>query len=280
MDRDDNGATIQVDDLVQANEQTRLAWNRNARFWNDYMGEGNDFVEDLIWPPIERLLQLQSGERVLDIACGNGLYARRLADLGGRVLAFDFSETLVDLARKGSSESGNPIAYQVLDATNEEALLSLGIDQFDAAVCNMALFDIAEIDPLMRALVKLLKAAGRFVFSVLHPCFNNPNAAHTAEMVDDGGNIITTYGMKVTGYMTPTISRAVAIEGQPEAQLVFHRSLQDLFGAGFRAGFVIDALEERAFPPDHEPGRNPLSWSGKYSEIPPVLVTRMIKIEK
>jgi SAM-dependent methyltransferase len=236
-----------------------------------------DFVRDLIWPPAERLLQLQAGEQVLDVACGNGLYARRLADLGGRVLAFDFSVNLVDLARMGSAESGNLIDYRVLDATNEEALLTLGINQFDAAVCNMALFDMAKIDPLMRALVKLLKKDGRFVFSVLHPCFNNPNAAHMAEMVDDGGNIITTYGMKVTGYMTPTVSKAVAIEGQPEAQLVFHRPLQDLFAAGFRAGFVMDALEERAFPADHEPGRNPLSWSGKYSEIPPVLVARMIK---
>jgi hypothetical protein len=129
----------------------------------------------------------------------------------------------------------------------------------------------------MRSLVKLLKVDGRFVFSVLHPCFNNPNAAHTAEMVDDGGKIITTYGMKVTGYMTPTVARAAAIEGQPEAQLVFHRPLQKLLAAGFRAGFVMDALEERAFPVEHEPGRNPLSWSGKYSEIPPVLVARMIK---
>jgi 2-polyprenyl-3-methyl-5-hydroxy-6-metoxy-1,4-benzoquinol methylase len=263
VDRDETRVTLQVDDLKQANEQTRLAWNRNARFWNNYMGEGNDFVRDLIWPPTERLLQLQAGEQVLDVACGNGLYARRLADLGGRVLAFDFSVNLVDLARKGSAESGNPIDYQVMDATNEEALLTLGINQFDAAVCNMALFDMAKIDPLMRALVKLLKKDGRFVFSVLHPCFNNPNAAHMAEMVDVGGNIITTYGMKVTGYMTPTVSKAVAI--------------QDLFAAGFRAGFVMDALEERAFPADHEPGRNPLSWSGKYSEIPPVLVARMIK---
>jgi 2-polyprenyl-3-methyl-5-hydroxy-6-metoxy-1,4-benzoquinol methylase len=277
VDKVEATEAFRVDDLAQANEQTRLVWNRNARFWNDYMGEGNDFVRDLIWPPTERLLQLQAKEHVLDIACGNGLYARRLAAKGARVLAFDFSEKLVALARKGSLESGSLIDYQVLDATNEEALLSLGIHKFDAAVCNMALFDMADIDPLMRALVKLLKLDGRFVFSVLHPCFNNPKVVHTAEMVDDGGNIKTTYGMKVTGYMTTTISKALAIEGQPEAQLVFHRPLQELFAAGFRAGFVMDALEERAFPTDHESGRNPLSWSGKYSEIPPVLVARMIK---
>ena len=53
------------------------------------------------------------------------------------------------------------------------------------------------------------------------------------------------------------------------------RLLQALLRAGFAAGFVVDALEERAFPPDNQPGRNPLGWSGKFSEFPPVLVVRM-----
>lgn len=32
-------------DLNQANEETRAAWNQNAGFWDERMGEGNDFVE-------------------------------------------------------------------------------------------------------------------------------------------------------------------------------------------------------------------------------------------
>ncbi len=42
------------------------------------MGEGNDFVEVLIWPATLRLLALQPGQRILDIACGNGLRASSL----------------------------------------------------------------------------------------------------------------------------------------------------------------------------------------------------------
>jgi hypothetical protein len=38
---------------------------------------------------------------------------------------------------------------------------------------------------------------------------------------------------------------------------------------------VLDGLEERAFPPEHPAGRLPLSWSGKYAEIPPVMVARL-----
>jgi 2-polyprenyl-3-methyl-5-hydroxy-6-metoxy-1,4-benzoquinol methylase len=61
-------------DLGQANQAAREAWNQNAAFWDERMGEGNDFVELLIWPATER--KAGPGERILDIACGNGLPSR------------------------------------------------------------------------------------------------------------------------------------------------------------------------------------------------------------
>src|SRR5438128_10078907 len=66
-------------DRVRANQDAKDAWNQNAKFWDERMGEGNDFVEVLIWPVTDRLLALKPGERVLDIACGNGLTSRRMA---------------------------------------------------------------------------------------------------------------------------------------------------------------------------------------------------------
>jgi SAM-dependent methyltransferase len=239
------------------------------------MGEGNDFVEVLIWPATERLLELQPGERVLDIACGNGLTSRRLAALGADVVAFDFSEEMIARARARRSEYDGHIEYQVLDATDGDALLSLGERRFDAALCNMALFDMADIEPLMSLLPRLLRRGGRFVFSVLHPCFNGPHIAQVAEQSDVGGEFVTDYAVKIFRYMTPCAVHAAAMPGQPRPQLVFHRPLEVLLGAGFSAGFVLDGLEERAFPPDHPVGSNPLSWNGNYSEIPPVLVARM-----
>jgi 2-polyprenyl-3-methyl-5-hydroxy-6-metoxy-1,4-benzoquinol methylase len=268
------------EDLLRANEETRQAWNENAAFWDARMGEGNDFVEVLTWPATERLLELRTGERVLDIACGNGLTSRRLAAMGADVVAFDFAEELIARARRRTveaalAEGAGRITYHVLDATDEAALRALGEGRFDAALCHMALFDMAEIGPLMRALSRLLRPGGRFVFSVIHPCFNSPHMAHVAEMEDREGNIVTTYSVKIFGYMTPSASRGAAIAGQPKPQLYFHRPLQVLLAAGLEAGFVLDGLEERAFPPEHASGRNPLSWGGNFSEIPPVLVARL-----
>ena len=43
-------------DLNKANQETRHVWDRNSDYWDEYMGEGNDFVNLLCWPAIERFL--------------------------------------------------------------------------------------------------------------------------------------------------------------------------------------------------------------------------------
>ena len=275
-------------DAEKANRETWEAWEANAGYWDGKIDEGNDFVNLLIWPATQRLLDVQPDERVLDAACGNGLYARKLAALGADVVAFDFSERLIALARErektddsfdklrtGSRPVTGEIVYHVIDAMDEKAMLALGERAFDAAICEMALFDIADIDPLMRAMARLLKPGGRFVFSVVHPCFNTAHTVHYAEQEDIDGEVVTTYGVKVTKYLSTTSRRGVAIRGQPQAQWYFDRPLQTLFGAAFEAGFVLDALEEPGFPPEHSSGPEGLSWGGNLSEIPPVLVARM-----
>jgi len=262
-------------DRQEANEDTRRAWDANATFWDEHMGEGNDWVELLSWPASERLLALQAGERVLDVACGNGLTSRRMAALGAEVLAFDFSPEMIACARARPQQAGPPVEYRVLDATDVEALRGLGRERFDAILCAMALFDMADIQPLMQAAPRLLKAGGRFVFSVIHPCFNNAHTSQMAELHDEGGEVVTRYSIRVSGYLSSTIRRGAAIVGQPKAQLYFHRPLQELLGTAFASGLALDGLEEPSFPAWSATGKNPLSWSGHFHEIPPVLVGRL-----
>ena len=257
----------------QENAKSQAAWNRNARFWDQAMGEGNRFFKMLLWPATEQLLGVRPGERILDAACGNGLTSRLLAAAGVKVVAFDFSEEMIGAAR-GRSQSFD-IDYRVLDATDYAALLALGEGTFDGAVCNMALMDMADIEPLMRAVAKLLRSGGRFVFSTMHPCFNNPASLQMSELEDREGTLITTYAVKVWGYLTPFTRPGLAMPLQPVPHLYFHRPLSVLLGAGFKAGFVLDGLEERSFAPDEKPGSSPLAWSGHFSDIPPALVVRL-----
>ena len=256
------------------NQFTKNAWDTNAEAWDSHMGdEGNDFFNILCWPVLASFLDVQPDSNILDIACGNGLTSRCLAALGANVAAFDFSANLIQKA-KGRLNPENRISYHIVDATNDRtALLALGKQKFDAALSNMALFDMANIEILFQTLPKLLKTNGVFAFSILHPCFNNSSSVHLAEQWDDG-KINPRYAIKVSRYMTPYHAKGVALRNQPKPQLYFERPIQYYMNLGFQNGFVVDGFEERAFPPDH-PQTNPLGWGGNFSEIPPVLVIRM-----
>jgi 2-polyprenyl-3-methyl-5-hydroxy-6-metoxy-1,4-benzoquinol methylase len=261
-------------ELRRANLETLAAWNANATVWDEKMGDdGNDFVNVLQWPAILRLLDPQPGQRILDAACGNGLMSRRLAKLGASVTAFDFSSNLVDYARQRTA-SELPVDYYVLDATEPTDLESLAHLQFDSALCNMALFDIANIEPLFRILPRILKPGGIFVFSLVHPAFNNPTSVHVLEESDLGGEIVTQYAIKSSRYMSQFQAYGLALRNQPKAQLYFHRPLETYLNLGFQNGFVLDGFGERAFPPEI-PASNPLAWSGQFHEFPPVLIARM-----
>lgn len=255
------------------NSQAQQAWNTNARFWDERMAEGNDFFNLLLWPAVEKLLRPAAGQRLLDVACGNGLTSRRLAQAGAMVTAFDFSQELINLAKqRGGPEK---IDYRVLDATDSDALAALGAGTFDGALCNMALMDMADISPLMRALALLLRPNGCFVFSVLHPCFNNPATVQMGELEDRSGALVTTYSVKTSRYLTPFTQAGLAMHEQPVPHLYFHRPLSALLAPGLEAGLVLDGMEERAFPPGNSGGTTPLSWNGRFSEIPAALVIRM-----
>ena len=260
-------------DLESLNKRAQDAWNQNAEFWDEKMGEGNQFQRILVAPTTERLLELQQGELILEIACGNGVFARRLAKLGAKIIATDFSENLLEQARKRTIEYENSIEYRFIDATNEEQLLALGERRFDAAICNMAIMDIATIEPMMSALSRLLKVDGRFIFSVMHPCFNNPKVKLGMEEEDRDGEIITEYFVKSTKYIDIPPQKGLAILGQPVPHYYFHRPLNELLNTCFQAGFVIDGLEEPTFGPE-DAGARMFSWTN-FKDIPPVLVVRM-----
>lgn len=267
------------DDPPDLNAQTREAWNRNATFWDEYMGEeGNDFQRLLVWEQTERLLAVRAGERVLDMGCGNGNFARRLAARGARMVGVDFAEAMIELAKSYPEAEGSDITYAVVDATDSNQLASLGEEPFDAAVANMALMDISDIGPLLRFLAKALRPGGRFLFSVSHPLVGT---AHTLlrEQVEVEGERREVYSIKVTDYLGRAPAPGLAITGQPRPHICFDRTLSDLLGECFETGLVMDALEEPVFPGDWSPDGGDSEQSERFRRFPPTLVVRLRRPE-
>ena len=253
--------------------ETYEIWNSNADWWADRIGEGNQFQLEILNPPTERLLDLRPGERVLDVACGNGPFSRRMARAGAEVVAFDFSERFIARARARSAETGDGIAYHVLDATDETALRALGERSFDAAVCNMGLMDIVEIGPLLSALSHLLKPGGRFVYAIPHPCFHSTAASIVGERIDEHGELVTHWAVKVRDYLGLAPQRGIGIVGQPQPHWYFDRPLGTVFDACFASGFALDGFAELPSPPGNDVVR-PFSFE-TVPGIPIALVARM-----
>ncbi len=218
MDFKDNGLT---------------AWEENAEFWDEQMGdESNYFHRDIVRPNVEKLLKINNNDLVLDIACGNGNFSQRMARQGARVVAFDYSNKMIELAIKRRREVLDKVEFKVCDATNYDMLIKLKKDKpFTKAVANMAIMDISEIKPLFKAVYDMLDSGGVFVFATHHPCFTYENK----------------------DYFTSCINKGVAIEGQPMLQNYYHRSIGDIFNLAFETGFVLDGFYETPFKGENVP---------------------------
>ncbi|MBK8022099.1 MAG: methyltransferase domain-containing protein [Chloroflexi bacterium] len=263
------------DQRAVLNEEGRLLWDQKAEFWDKLHGDdGNTFHRRLISPSVERLLELRTGERILDIGCGSGVLARRLAALGARITAVDFSEGLLERARARGQSAGEPIQYRVVDATDEDELRALGEGLFDAAVSTMALMDMSSITPLYRAARALVKPGGRLVVATAHPVINSSNPLVFSEREETAQGTVIRRGVRLTSYLDVPPFKAIGAADDPAPHTYYHRPLHQLLGEAFAAGWVLDALEEPAFDPEDAGDAPPLSWR-TISQLPPVLTYRL-----
>lgn len=217
---------ISIDEMLKENDDLTI-WNNNAFYWDERMGQNSNYCYNkVVRPKTEKLLDIKKDDYILDIACGNGNFSQRMVDLGAKVVAFDFSEIMIECAKKRRRGYPQNIEFKVIDATKEDEIKLLKKEQpYNKAVCLMGLMDISNIQYLFNAISSMLSMNGIFVFAMHHPCFERPN------------NI----------YLTACKHRGIAIPGQPLIQNYYHRSLQDIFHLAFENNFIIDGFEEERF---------------------------------
>ncbi len=243
-------------------------WEDMAEWWDDKIGDGNSSQDELIEPTTERLLQPGPGQLVLDIACGAGRMARRIADSGASVVAFDQTERFIERARARSRDYGDRIEFLQGRADDTEFLKTLGGNRFDAAVCTMAIMDMAIVTPLATALQKMLKPGAKFVFSVTHPVFNSAGRRIVVEEEEQANEVVSRMSVQVFDYRVPHPFEGIGIVGQPVPHQYFHRPVSSLINLFTREGFVLDRLEEPVFG-----GARPNNklTGGAYQEFPAFL---------
>jgi len=107
------------------------------------------------------LAQLQPGARALDVACGTGDLAIELAGRvgpGGEVVACDFSEQMLELAR--AKAAGAPtIRIEWANALE----LPYGDDEFAAATVGFGVRNFSDLERGLSELVRVVRPGGRVV---------------------------------------------------------------------------------------------------------------------
>lgn len=99
------------------------SWENFAPSWDEGMGEGNEYFRFLELPILEKLVSRLEGGHALDLATGNGLVARWLAQKAASVIATDGAVSMMDRAkaRTDTSQYANKISFHRLDVTNQSS---------------------------------------------------------------------------------------------------------------------------------------------------------------
>lgn len=128
-----------------------------------YDHDGNILVA-LEEPAVAGILGEVAGLEVLDLGCGTGRHALRLAAAGARVTALDFSEGMLDEARRKAGAEG--VAFRVHDLARP---LPFPASAFDRVVSGLVLEHLEDPGRFFSEARRVLRPGGRAVVSAMHP---------------------------------------------------------------------------------------------------------------
>ena len=124
-------------------------------FYEPWLGELSDADADTIW----RLLALEPGIEVLDLPCGHGRIANRLAARGARVTGLDATPLFLEHARRDAAATGVEVTYAEGDMRStpyEDASFDCVINWFT----SFGYFDDDDNRLVLREARRLLRPGG------------------------------------------------------------------------------------------------------------------------
>ncbi len=129
---------------------------------------GIDQWDDGLVELIVEVLELQPGERVLDLACGSGDHARRLARRGLTVVGVDIAPSLIAHCNQMAAEEGlTTVRFEQGDMRD---LAYEG--EFDAVLLltgSFGFFDDKTNHDVLTRMARALKSGGRVLIDVFDP---------------------------------------------------------------------------------------------------------------
>lgn len=265
-------------------------WDTVSEWYDDMIGgKGNDLYDQVLIPRTLDLMGETHGRTILDIACGQGVLSRALAQRGSRVVGIDAAAGLIERARQLGDADGKityaegdakALAPAIAAAFGEDA--ADNAEQFDAAVSLMALMNIDDLDAAMKSAARALKPGGSFVGVILHPAFRAPRQSSWGWM----GPTASTQRQfrRVDSYLSEsaieiTMNPGAASSGEDKiTTTTFNRPISSYVRALADAGFALTALEEWISPRESQPGPRAEEENRARQEFPMFLAFRAERV--
>jgi SAM-dependent methyltransferase len=148
--------------------ETRDAFDSVAADYDGPRGN-NALIQDMraeMWRTLDATFA--SGSRLIDLGCGTGLDAVRMAHAGHNVVATDWSPQMVERTCVRAEHERLSEHVQALNVGAHELFRIEGREQFDGAYSNLgALNCVPDLAGLAAECARLLKPGGRLVFAVI-----------------------------------------------------------------------------------------------------------------
>ncbi|MHA2283934.1 MAG: class I SAM-dependent methyltransferase [Promethearchaeota archaeon] len=233
------------------NKDVARYWDKNAENWTKLVRMGYDRGRNLINSPaffkmLSDVLNLEG----LDIGCGEGYNTRMLAKLGAKITAIDISKVFIKYAKESEEKEPLAINYQVASGTD----LPFSNNYFDFAIATMSLMDMAENEKAVEEAYRVIKPGGFFQFSILHPCFADPD--HEWVKNEEGrkiGFVVKNYFKSYNGELEEWIFSAAPKEITEKINNFiiprFSRSLSEWLNLLIEKKFILEKFCE-PFPDD------------------------------
>ena len=223
-------------------EDVARYWDDNAAAWAREVRQGHDVTREFLNnPAFLALIGDLRGRQVLDAGCGDGYNTRILARAGAHMTGVDLSARMIGLAQ--DEERRAPLGIRYARASYTDLALFAGAS-FDAVVSFMALMDGPRFDLAMAECFRVLRPGGRFVFSIMHPCFLTRGSRWIRN--EEGVKVERVVG----NYFDPTrwVERFRLTDAPAEAPEFavprFDRTLSEYVNTLTAAGFVLNRIEE------------------------------------
>jgi ubiquinone/menaquinone biosynthesis C-methylase UbiE len=245
-------------------------WESVADWYVGYMGkEGGGYQREIVFPGAERLLHPKKDGVYLDIACGQGAFAKQLAKKAGKVFGFDVSPSLIAAAKEYAPPN---LELRVADATRFASRYSPAF--FDGAVCNLAIQNMDPLEPVLADAARVLKPGATLIITMNHPAFRQPRQSGWGW--DEERKL---QYRRVDKYMSEYEMPIIAHPGSaPNVKTYsYHRPLSSYVSALAKHGFVIDTMEEWVSNKISDSGPRAKAENIARNEIPMFLAIRARK---